>query len=326
MLNRETIREHLCSCIAATDLSFLSDRYEGKVRDSYRWNDLRILVTTDRISCFDRVVALVPFKGQVLTRLAEYWFAETAHIVKNHLVAVPDPNVLVGREVEIVPIEVVVRGYLAGSAWRDYQAGKTISGVTLPSGMNQFQKLEQNLVTPSTKAEKGEHDAPISEQDLVERGLVSGERWSEIREKALALFAFGQKRAQERGLLLADTKYEFGFIGDELVLADEIHTLDSSRFWVQDTYEQLLRDGSAPQMLDKEPVRQWLLERGFKGDGPIPHFEDEHLVDISLHYLDSYSRITGQVCPIDLEPPLLRLERSLRKFQSEYSLNSAVGA
>ena len=289
----DLIRKQLPHVLASTDLEFLGPKYEGKVRDCYVRGAERILVTSDRLSCFDVVVTTLPFKGQVLTALASYWFERTADIVRNHMLEVPDPNVMIVQNVEILPVEVIVRAYLTGSAWRDYEAGKPISGVTLPAGLRPSQKLPEPILTPSTKAARGSHDQPISEQEIIAGGLVDANRWQEVREAASALFAFGQARAAARGLILVDTKYEFGLLGGKLILADEIHTLDSSRYWIAESYPERFERGEPPEMLDKEPVRQWLLRQGYKGDGPIPSFSDDYRVELSRHYINSFERITG---------------------------------
>lgn len=297
-----------------TNFPWLGERYVGKVRDSYVRGGRRVLIATDRLSAFDRIITTVPGKGQILTQLAKYWFDRCSSIVEHHVIAVPDPCVMIGREVSIVPVEVVVRGYVAGSAWRDYAAGRAISGVTLPAGLREFQKLDQPILTPATKEAFGKHDEPISESEIVARKIVSASLWEEIRETALRLFKLGTTELESRGLLFADTKYEFGVLDGRLVLADEIHTLDSSRFWVADSYESRLHSGGSPEMLDKEPIRRWLMERNFKGDGPIPHIPDEYRLELMRHYSSSFTRITGTECSIDLSSPLERIERNLREY------------
>ena len=284
------------------------------MRDSYVRDGVRVLIATDRLSAFDRIITTVPGKGQVLTQLAKYWFDRCSSLVEHHVIAVPDPCVMIGREVSIVPVEVVVRGYIAGSAWRDYTSGNLVSGVKLPAGLREFQRLPQPIVTPSTKEAFGKHDVPISEADIVARKIVSASLWEQIRETALKLFALGTRELEGRGLLFADTKYEFGVLNDRLVLADEIHTLDSSRFWVADSYESRLTKGGSPEMLDKEPIRRWLMERNFKGDGPIPNIPDEYRMELVQHYTTSFYRITGQECPVDLSPPLERIEKNLKTY------------
>jgi len=302
--------------LARTNLSWLGARYEGKVRDTYQRDSLRILVATDRLSAFDRVLTTVPGKGQVLTQMATYWFERTRHIIPNHVVAVPDPCVMVGRELSIIPIEVVVRGFLAGSAWRDYQAGRPTSGVQFPKGMREFDQLPEPVITPSTKEALGKHDQPISESEIVRRGIVSARVWDEVRTKALELFTLAAREVSGRGLMFVDTKYEFGFLADSIVLADEIHTLDSSRFWLADSFDKNLSLGMAPEMLDKEPIRQWLLKQGFSGDGEIPAISDQYRSELTEHYVRSCMRITGQVCELDVEEPEARVDRNVRAYFS----------
>lgn len=304
----------LPEALSETHFEWLGARYVGKVRDSYVRDGLRVLIATDRLSAFDRNITTVPGKGQVLTKLAHYWFGRSASIVENHVVAVPDPCVMIAREVAIVPIEVVVRGYLAGSAWRDYSAGNPVSGVRLPAGMREFQQLSEPILTPSTKEPMGKHDVPISEREIVEKGIVKPEIWEQVRSHALALFAMASKEMLSRGLLFADTKYEFGVVDGRVVLADEIHTLDSSRFWVADSYERRLRDGQPPEMLDKEPIRRWLMEQGFKGDGQVPSIPETYRSELIAHYVASYERITGTACQIDTSSPHARIERNLRTY------------
>jgi phosphoribosylaminoimidazole-succinocarboxamide synthase len=295
-----------------TNFSWLGERYVGKVRDSYVRGDTRVLIATDRLSAFDRIITTVPGKGQVLTQLAKYWFDRCSSVVENHVLGVPDPCVMVGREVSIIPVEVVVRGYVAGSAWRDYVAGNPVSGVRLPAGLREFEKLPKPVLTPSTKEAFGKHDMPISESEIVSRNIVSASLWERVRETALKLFEVGTEELEGRGLLFADTKYEFGVLDGRLVLADEIHTLDSSRFWVASSYEERLRKGEAPEMLDKEPIRRWLMERGFQGDGPLPVIPDEYRMELVRHYTQSFKAITGVDCVIDTSDPVARIEKNLR--------------
>lgn len=295
--------------IDTTDLKGFGTRYQGKVRDNYTSGDRRIIIATDRLSCFDRVVTTVPYKGRVLTQLALWWFEKTAHVFPNHVIGSPHPNVVVAKNCEVIPVEVIVRSYLAGSAWRDYEAGRPVSGLILPKGLKNYQKLDNLIVTPSTKADIGTHDLPISEKEILERKIVAGSMWQAMREGALALFKVAEEEAKKRGLLLVDTKYEFGLYKNEVILVDEIHTLDSSRFWLAEDYEARLEAGEPPRMLDKEPVRQWLLQQGFKGDGPIPPFSDEYRLELSRHYLDSYKKITGE--QLDMSAPR-NLEDALR--------------
>ena len=300
--------------LSETDFTWIGPMYRGKVRDSYLCGDKRVLIATDRLSAFDKILTTVPGKGQVLTSMAAYWFERTEGIVANHLLAIPDPCVMVVREVSIVPVEVVVRGYLAGSAWRDYEAGKLVSGHRLAPGLSQFERFRSPLVTPFTKEAVGKHDMPISEAELLAQGLVERGQWEEIRAIALQLFEMGTKEVEARGLLFADTKYEFGILDGKVVLADEIHTLDSSRFWVQESYEENLRRGEPPEMLDKEPIRRWLVERGFMGEGEPPPIDDDYRMALREHYARSAERITGQPFVFDNSQPVSRVEANLRVF------------
>ena len=282
----------------------LPDRRDGKVRISYalpadEHGDRRLFVTTDRLSAFDRVIAGVPYKGQVLNQLAAWWFAETADIVPNHVVAVPDPNLLVARSATPLPVEVVVRGYITGvtstSLWQQYADGaRTIYGHPFPDGLLKNTALPYALVTPTTKAEAGGHDEPITVAEVVEQQLVAPKLWGQTVEAALQLFARGQQVAAAAGLILADTKYEFGVDQHgELLLIDEMHTPDSSRYWVADTYEERLAAGDEPESLDKEVVRRALLATGYRGDGPPPALSDDVWQQTSTRYIDAYQRLTG---------------------------------
>ncbi len=282
-----------------TELSGLGEKIPGKVRDSYVVGDKRILVTSDRLSAFDVVLTSIPFKGQVLNDMAHYWFKQTEHIIENHIIDRPHPNIFIGKQAEILPVEVVIRGYLTGSAWRDYQAGKDISGIPLPAGLKKSHKFEAPLLTPSTKAEVGEHDQPISSEEILRQGIVKEEIWKEVSEKAMELFEFGTKLAAERGLILVDTKYEFGLIDDgegnkRLILADEVHTSDSSRYWIAESYQQAYQSGEEPKKLDKEFVRGWLIEQGYMGEGTPPDFPDDFRAQVAEKYIEAYETITGE--------------------------------
>ena len=312
MISDTHLFEQLPHVLAETNYDFLGVKYAGKVRDNYSVGDKRYLITTDRLSCFDVVVTTIPFKGQALNQIAAFWFERTADIVQNHVIDIPDPNVMVVRRCEVLPVEVIVRSYLAGSAWRDYQAGRTISGVRLPAGLSMSQKLPHKLITPSTKAEKGAHDTPVSEEEILSAGLVDRKVWQEIREASLALFEYGEKEAAKHGLLLVDTKYEFGMAQGKLYLVDEIHTMDSSRYWVANTYQARYQSGEPPEMLDKEPTRQWLLSKGYQGEGAIPQFTDEHRVKIARHYCDSFEKITGNSFQGGIGNVRSRIEKRLR--------------
>jgi phosphoribosylaminoimidazole-succinocarboxamide synthase len=278
-----------------TDLPGLGDKYRGKVRDVYGRGDRLALVATDRLSAFDHILTTVPFKGELLTRTAVFWFEKTKHVVPNHLLDVPDPNVCLVRRCERVNVEVVVRGYLTGSLWRDVQEGKAGAyGLPIPAGMKKDAAFEEAIITPSTKEEVGKHDEPISAAAIVQRGLCAQRDWERISEAALAVFAEGQRWAASRGLILVDTKYEFGKVGDALYLIDEIHTQDCSRYWDAAEYAARFAAGQDQKMLDKENIRQWLIkERGFSGHGTPPAIPDEVRVDLARTYANAYERLTG---------------------------------
>jgi len=307
----DDIQKQLSKTLAGTQYSEFGAPYVGKVRDCYVLGEKRIVIATDRLSCFDKVITTIPFKGQVLTELAIWWFEKASGIIDNHLISHPDPNVMLVKECSILPIEVVIRRYLAGSALRDYRSGRAASGVTFPAGIRDYGRLEAPTMTPSTKDTTGGHDMPISEQEIVSRGIASQALWNKVKDAALKLFELGSKIAAENGLILVDTKYEFGLIGDKLVLADEIHTLDSSRYWRASTYEERLKKGEAPEMLDKEPVRQWLLAQGWSGDGVAPEIPDSYRAEISLHYIKAFEEITGQRFEGDFAEPGPRILKTL---------------
>ncbi|MCY1015922.1 phosphoribosylaminoimidazolesuccinocarboxamide synthase [Pyxidicoccus sp. MSG2] len=313
-MDTSALHAQLSLTLQQTDLTSLGQQYRGKVRETYRQGDRLILVTTDRLSAFDHILTTIPFKGEVLNRLSAFWFERTKHICPNHVLDVPDPNVTVARACQPFAIEVVVRGYLTGSLWRDFQKGThTVYGVPFPEGMRKDAAFPEPIITPSTKAEYGQHDEPISEKDLLARGLATPRDWARVAEAAKALFLEGQKWARTRGLILVDTKYEFGKVGDTLYVIDEMHTPDSSRYWVADEYEARFAKGEDQRMLDKENIRQWLIrERNFSGQGTPPVIPDSVREDLATKYLAAYERITG--APMVLEPGDVhaRIERNLR--------------
>lgn len=310
---RPAISSQLPHTLKETNFPALGERYRGKVRDVYKRGDTLVLITSDRLSAFDHILTTIPFKGEVLNRLAAFWFQKTAHVVKNHVLDVPDPNVIVGRATQPFAVEVVIRGYLTGSLWRDYQKSRTAYGITFDAGMKKDQAFPSALITPSTKEALGKHDEPISEADVVKRGLASARDWQRITEAARGLFAEGQKWARSRGLILVDTKYEFGKVGDELYVIDEMHTPDSSRYWVAEEYEQRFKEGRDQKMLDKENIRQWLInERGFQGHGTPPPIPDEVRADLAEKYVAAYEKITGETLSLSTGPVVERIEKNLR--------------
>ncbi len=296
------------------------ERYDGKVRDCYidRGAGERIIVVTDRISAFDVVLGTIPSKGQVLNQLARYWFEATAHLAPNHMLAVPDPNVMVARECRPLAVELVMRAYLTGvtstSVWRAYERGdRTFCGHALPDGLRKNQALPQPILTPSTKAAKGGHDVSVSRDELLAMGQVTAVQFARAAEIAATLFAFGQARAAERGLILADTKYEMGVdAAGEIVVIDEIHTPDSSRYWHADDYQARLDAGLEPRSLDKEYVRRYLVEEaGYGGDGPPPPLPDHVRVEAARRYLASYAQLTGGELELVAGDPVARIAAAL---------------
>jgi phosphoribosylaminoimidazole-succinocarboxamide synthase len=306
--------EQLSHTLERTQLPGLGPCVHGKVRDVYSQNSRVFLVATDRVSAFDRILTTIPFKGEVLNRLAHFWFQKTSHIAPNHLLDVPDPNVTVARKCEPFRVEVVVRAYLTGSLWRDYEKGTYAAyGIQLPKGIKKDEAFPIPLLTPSTKGAVGEHDLPLSEREILARNLASGREWQRIREAALALFAEGQRWAQSRGLILVDTKYEFGRHNGGIYVIDEIHTPDSSRFWEASEYAARFAEAREQKMLDKENLRQWLLnEKGFSGEGECPAIPDEVRVNMAEIYLKAYERIIGE--PMQAQPGDVhsRIEQNLK--------------
>lgn len=307
----------------------LPDPYFGKVRDCYDLppsegfpDGRRILISSDRISAFDRILAAIPWKGQVLTQTARWWFERTAEICPNHVVSYPDANAVIGRRVTILPVEVVVRGYLAGttstSVLTQYKAGvRQMYGHVLPDGLRDNQELPQAIITPTSKAFDGGHDEPLTPAQIVDQGLLSPEQWAEVSDKALKLFAFGQKVAAERGLILVDTKYEFG-IDDlgRIILADEIHTPDSSRYWIAEGYARALEEGSRPPSFDKDVIRSWVAARCDPYTDPVPEIPAEMIAQTSAVYIEAYERITGERFVPDMSgaTPLDRVRTNLAQY------------
>ena len=288
-------------CLTDAQFSELPDFYRGKVRDAYGLPDgRRILISTDRQSAFDHVLAAVPYKGQVLNQTARFWFEQTQDICPNHVINYPDPNVAVVKHLDMLPIEMVVRDYMTGSTetsiWPMYDRGeREMYGHSFPDGMRKNQKLPNTIITPTTKAAQGEHDAPITEAEILETQLVTTAQWNELVEKSMALFARGREIAAKNGLILVDTKYEFGLDQDgKIVIADEIHTPDSSRFWFADTYQQRFDAGENPDSLDKEFLRLWVTARCDPYKDPIPEIPADTLKEFSDKYIRLFEQVTGK--------------------------------
>ncbi|GGE14777.1 phosphoribosylaminoimidazole-succinocarboxamide synthase [Aureimonas endophytica] len=314
---------HAHQVLKEAEIAGLPNRYRGKVRDNYDLPDgRRILVTTDRISAFDRPLAVIPFKGEVLTRIARFWFERTEAICPNHVLAYPDPNVVVGRRLDILPVEIVVRGYLAGTTstsilTRYRQGAREVYGHRLPDGLRPNEALRQAIITPTTKAADGGHDEPLTEAMILDQSLLTADQWHTVSEAALALFAEGQRLAAERGLILADTKYEFGTDAEgRIVLADEIHTPDSSRYWFAASYAERFAAGEPPESFDKDFVRNWVVARCDPYRDPIPEIPAEVVLEAAAVYLRAFELITGEtfVLPDPAEDPLDRVRRNLAGY------------
>lgn len=292
--------------------------HPGKVRDNFVKDGKRWLVVSDRISAFDVLLGVVPFKGEILTAISAFWFRKTQDVVPNHMLAVPDPQVMVALEAQAIAIEVVVRSHLTGSLWRDYQNNlEGAYGLNLPEGLEEFAALGDPIITPSTKASYGEHDEPISPSEILARKLCSREEWQTISKMALKLFNAGLEHASERGLILVDTKYEFGRVkrpdgSMEIVVIDEIHTPDCSRYWYRDDFEERRARGEAPRALDKQFLRVWLMERGFSGEGEPPVVPDEVRAELTERYLELYRLLVGQELVLHPGPVLARVEKALK--------------
>ncbi|MGH7062501.1 MAG: phosphoribosylaminoimidazolesuccinocarboxamide synthase [Stellaceae bacterium] len=320
MLEWAALAARLDDVVTDATIAELPKHYRGKVRDNYDLADgRRIIIATDRLSAFDRNITAVPFKGQVLTQTARYWFDMTGDICPNHVIEYPDPNVLVCRRLDIMPVEIVVRDYLTGttatSIWPMYRDGlRRIYGILFPEGLRQNQKLPETIVTPTTKAGDGEHDEPLTAADIVARGLLTPAQRDEIYALALTLFARGREIARERGLILVDTKYEFGLdpAGD-IVLADEIHTPDSSRYWLADGYEEQLAAGAPPKTLDKDFVRRWVTARCDPYRDPIPPIPRDVIIEAARRYIEAFETVTGLefVIPPPDPPVMARIRANL---------------
>jgi phosphoribosylaminoimidazole-succinocarboxamide synthase len=317
MISDDIIRNQLQHTLKGTELRELGALYDGKVRDCYTKNGVRTLIASDRLSAFDVVLCTIPFKGQVLNQLAAYWFDETHSIAPNHVLDVPDPNVTRAVECDPLPVEMIMRGYLTGvtstSIWRNYEKGQRLfGGYTLPDGMKKNTRLPEPLLTPTTKAVKGAHDENITREGLIEHGLLDGQTFDTLAAMCAEMFAFGQKRAAERGLILVDTKYELGRSPDgHIVFIDEIHTPDSSRYWYADDYEARLANGEEPRALDKEYVRRWYVDHGYSGTGTPPPIPDDIRIEAAKRYITAYEQVTGRSFVPNTEDPLPRIRKNL---------------
>ncbi len=299
-MKSNTIVRALPHVLKTVNYTSLGKKYQGKVRDFYIKGDRRIIITTDRQSAFDVVLGCIPFKGAVLNLLSAFWFEKTGHIVPNHLISIPDPNVALVRNLTPVPIEMIVRGYISGSTktsiWYSYQNGeRVIYGLRFPKGLTKNQKLDRPIITPTTHGGgKGGHDERLTREEILKRKIIPPVVYRQMEKAALALFAYGSALCKRRGLILVDTKYEFGLYKGNIMLMDEIHTPDSSRFWKADTYRERFKKGLEPENFDKEFLRLWYAKRGYTGDGDPPKMTRQLILATARRYIDVYEMITGK--------------------------------
>tara|TARA_Y100000031_G_C8170929_1_gene361763 strand:- start:3 stop:971 length:969 start_codon:yes stop_codon:yes gene_type:complete len=318
MSNAE-IKKQIKFTIKETNIEGLGKKLAGKVRDVYVADDKLFLIATDRQSAFDRSLANIPFKGQVLTQTSLFWFDNTKDIIKNHVISSPDPNVVECKKLKVFPVEVVVRGYITGvtstSAWTAYEKGeREFCGNTLPEGLKKNQKFEKPILTPTTKDD--EHDEKISPEEIVSSGRMTQEQWDFVAKKALELFQRGTEIAEKNGLILVDTKYEFGYDKNgEIYLIDEIHTPDSSRFWIKKSYEEKFTKGEEPENIDKEFLRLWFKENcdPYK-DKELPEAPEDLVIELSKRYIQLYEMITGKEFKAEVGDVKGRMEKNLKQF------------
>jgi phosphoribosylaminoimidazole-succinocarboxamide synthase len=317
MVTLQALQDAIPHALHGVELTGFGAKLAGKVRDSYTHGAYRVLITTDRVSAFDRVLGVIPYKGQVLNQLSAWWFSQMADIVRHHVVAVPDPNVTVAHRATPLPVEVVVRGYITGitstSLWTLYANGdRTPYGIPLPDGLKKNDALPHPIITPTTKAQDGAHDERITRADILAQGLVAPHLWEQVERAALALFARGQALAERAGLILVDTKYEFGLVNGELCLIDEVHTPDSSRFWTRASYE-----AGEPESFSKEFLREWFVAQGYRGEStPPPVMPADFVADVASRYIRLYEQLTGNAfVPAEL-PAVARIQRALSAWQA----------
>ncbi len=319
-MDKQTIEQNINRVLKETDFKNIGERKKGKVRDIYIQDDKLILVSTDRHSSFDRIIAHIPFKGQVLTQISRWWFEQTEDIIQNHVLDVPDPNVVVAKKCKVIPLEMVVRGYITGvtgtALWTNYQKGqRDFGGFTLPDSMKKNQKLEEPVLTPTTKSD--EHDRPVTPKEIVDEKIVEPDLWEKLSKTAIALFKRGQEVAAKKGLILVDTKYEFGLDdGGNLTLIDEIHTPDSSRYWKLDTYQARFDEGKEPEYFDKEFLRLWFKENCDPYNDPVlPEAPAEMVTELASRYIQIYEQVTDEKFETDLETPITdRIAKNLEKY------------
>lgn len=315
MLTQEALLAAVEHAVTTIEVEGWGTKQSGKVRDMYEKNGLRALITTDRVSAFDRVLGAIPFKGQVLNQLSAWWFEHVKDIVTNHVVDVPDPNVMIARNADVLPVEIIVRGYITGvtstSLWTLYAAGERQPyGIPLPDGLQKNERLPHPIITPTTKATDGGHDERLTRDEIIERGIVEKSLYERVEAAALAIFARGQAVAEKAGLILVDTKYEFGLIDGELVLIDEVHTPDSSRYWVLESYG---RDAE-PENFDKEFLRKWFKSQGYSGEGQAPTMPKEFKAQVAERYIKAYEGLTGESFVPGEQPAAARIAQALQNY------------
>lgn len=313
MLTYDELNAAVPKTLTSVDVPGFGEKQTGKVRDIYQVDGKRVLITTDRVSAFDRVLGAIPFKGQVLNQLSLWWFNQTDDIVKNHVITSPDPNVTIAHEAEALPVEIIVRGYITGvtstSLWTLYNNGdRTPYGISLPDGLQKDDPLPNPIITPTTKAEGGAHDEKLTREEIIRRGLVQEDLYKKVEEAALGVFKRGQEIADQAGLILVDTKYEFGLLDGELILIDEIHTPDSSRYWIKDTYGK----GDEPENFDKEYLRKWFKSQGYSGEGEIPEMPTDFVIEVATRYIQAYEKLTGETFVAGDLPAADRIRQALQ--------------
>jgi phosphoribosylaminoimidazole-succinocarboxamide synthase len=316
MLTQQKIVNILPQSLNSIEVEGWGTKIAGKVRDTYVKDGKRLLITTDRVSAFDRVLGLIPYKGQVLNQLSLWWFEQTEDIVPNHVLSSPDPNATIAREAQALPVEVIVRGYITGvtstSMWTLYEQGdRAPYGIPLPEGLRKNDRLPAPVITPTTKATEGGHDERLTRDQIIYQRIVEPALWEQIEDIAVRLFTYGQSVAEKAGLILVDTKYEFGLIDGKLTLIDEIHTPDSSRYWTAESYQP---GGDEPENMDKEYLRKWFAAQGYRGEGTPPAMPPEFIAHVALRYISTYERLTGEAFAPGELPAAARIARNLAKI------------
>ncbi len=318
MIQSKIILKALPQVLKTVNLSGFGRKYQGKVRDIYITGDTRIQITTDRQSAFDVILGHIPFKGAVLNLLAEYWLNKTKHIIQNHLIEVPDPNVMVVHKCGMIPVEMIVRGYITGvtvtSPWGNYEKGERfIYGIRFPDGLKKNQKLPHPIITPTTHPMAGStiHDERLTKDEILKKNIVPKKLYEQMERVSLALFKLGTEMCKKVGIILVDTKYEFGMYKNKLMLIDEVHTPDSSRFWLAKTYQERFKKGLEPENYDKEFLRLWYVKRGYRGDGKPPKMAKELIVALAKRYIGIYEKITGKKFKVFSYPIEERIKKAI---------------